>query len=280
MAGQDAARGGVVLPGAESVSRALPLPLHVQIRNTLFEQIEEGRLKPGQQVPRERELAEQFGVSLAPVRQALLALAKEGYLQRIQGRGTFVRGPRVEQKIALLSSFTESLRAQGLSGAVRVIRQEPVRADSQLRAALRTRSRRVLLIERLATLEDGPVALLRAYLPLPDFADLAHEPLEGRSLYAILGEKYWVDLARAENMIEVVRCDAAESAYLGVPPGSPALLVEGVTFDSADRPVEFSRVLYRADRFRFALESHRRAGQVIHLIGHAADHGQRGGSDG
>lgn len=280
MASQGAARGSAAVPGADSVNRALPLPLHAQIRNALLEQIEQGHLKPGQQVSRERDLAERFGVSLAPVRQALLALAKEGYLQRIQGRGTFVREPRVEQKISLLSSFTESLRAQGLKGTVHVLRQEPVRADSHLRAALRTHRRQVLLIERLATLDDGPVALLRAYLPLPDFAELAHEPLEGHSLYGILSEKYWVDLVRAENMIEVVRCDAAESAFLGVPPGSPALLVEGVTFDSADRPVEFSRVLYRADRFRFALESHRRAGQVIHLIGHSADHRQRGGSDG
>src|SRR5258708_40091945 len=89
---------------AFAVSRASPIPLHVQIRNVLLARIQDGRLKPGAQRPRERELGERFGVSLAPVRQALLDLAKEGYLQRVQGRGTFVRRTKVEQKIAILSS--------------------------------------------------------------------------------------------------------------------------------------------------------------------------------
>ena len=256
---------------AVTVSRASPVPLHVQIRNILLDQIAAGRLGPGAQIPRERELGEAFGVSLAPVRQALLDLAKEGYLERVQGRGTFVRGAKVEQKIAILSSFTESLRAQGLDGTVRVLRQEPVAAPARIRSALRITGNRALLVERIASLDDEPLALLRAYLPLSIAPGLASTPLDGQSLYEILAQTYGVDLTRAESIIEVHRCDAAESALLGIPPGAPALLVESVTFDSADKPAEFSRVIYRADRFRFALESHRRTGGVVHVMGHPAD---------
>jgi hypothetical protein len=43
--------------------------------------------------------------------------------------------------------------------------------------------------------------------------------------------------------------------------------VEGITYDTSDRPVEFSRVMYRADRFRFGIESFRRDDQVLHLLG-------------
>jgi GntR family transcriptional regulator len=149
-----------------TISRASPVPLHVQIRNILLTQIEEGRLEPGAQIPRERELGERFGVSLAPVRQALLDLAKEGYLHRVQGRGTFVRQTKVEQKIAILSSFTESLRAEGVEGTVRVLRQEPITAPEHIRSALRISTKRVLLIERLASLDEEPIALLRAYRPI------------------------------------------------------------------------------------------------------------------
>ena len=251
-----------------TVSRASPVPLYVQIRNILLNQIADGRLKPGAQIPRERELGQAFGVSLAPVRQALLDLAKEGYLERVQGRGTFVRGAKVEQKIAILSSFTESLRAEGVDGVVQVLRQQSVQASAQVRSSLRIKDDQVLLIERLASLDDEPLALLRAYIPISSVPELAKTRLDGRSLYAVLAQTYGIELTRAESIIEVHRCDAAESALLGIPAGSPALLVEGVTFDSADRPVEFSRVLYRADRFRFALESHRRAGGVVHVMGH------------
>src|SRR5260370_30148492 len=101
MNGSGGAAGDLPAPGEVfTVSRASPVPLHVQIRNILLSQIEDGRLKPGAQIPRERELGERFCVSLAPVRQALLDLAKEGYLHRVQGRATLVRGSNVEQTIA------------------------------------------------------------------------------------------------------------------------------------------------------------------------------------
>src|SRR5215472_399963 len=129
---------------AFTVSRTSPIPLHVQIRNILLHQIEDGSLEPGSQIPRERELGERFGVSLAPVRQALLDLAKEGYLQRVQGRGTFVRGAKVEQKIAIVSSFTESLRAEGVDGVVQVLRQQSVQASAQVRSSLRIKDDQVL----------------------------------------------------------------------------------------------------------------------------------------
>jgi hypothetical protein len=44
------------------------------------------------------------------------------------------------------------------------------------------------------------------------------------------------------------------------------LQVDGLTYDQRDQPVEFSRVRYRADRFRFRLDSFLRSDRVIHLI--------------
>ena len=54
---------------------------------------------------------------------------------------------------------------------------------------------------------------------------------------------------------------------LGISPGTPMLQVEGKTYDVTDQFVEFAQVLYRADRFRFTIESFRRDDRVLHLIG-------------
>ncbi len=99
------------------VNRDSPIPLHHQVRSYLLGCIERGELLPGQILLQEREYAARFGISLAPVRQAILDLVKEGYLYRVPGRGTFVREQKVEEKISILSSFSESMRAKGL-GAV------------------------------------------------------------------------------------------------------------------------------------------------------------------
>ena len=95
----------------------------------------------------------------------------------------------------------------------------------------------------------------------------ACEDFQGRSLYKTLEERYGIVLARAENTIEVVRCRAAQAAALGISLGTPMLQVEGKTYDVTDQFVEFAQVLYRADRFRFTIESFRRDDRVLHLIG-------------
>src|ERR1700739_4609429 len=103
-----------------SISRGSPVPLHHQLRQLLQGQIERGRLRPGQQLPHERQYAEYLGISLAPVRQALLDLVRMGLVFRVRGKGTFVRDDKVIEKISLLGSFTDSLRSQGLEPAFTV----------------------------------------------------------------------------------------------------------------------------------------------------------------
>jgi GntR family transcriptional regulator len=249
------------------IVRESPIPLHHQFRTYLLDQIEQGQLQPGQQLPGEREYAMRFGISLAPIRQAILDLVKEGYLYRVRGRGTFVCESKVEEKIAILSSFTASMRAKGLDAELRILRQELASAPPQVRRALCLPSDSVFLLQRLALVDGEPLALLAAYLPPHLFPELPHLALEGRSLYATLEEQYGVVPFRAESIIEVIRCRRVESALLRVPAGTPLLQVDGTTYDMAERPIEYSRVLYRADRFRFTIESFRRNDRVLHLIG-------------
>lgn len=69
---------------------ALGIPLHEQLKQLLRSEILEGRLRPGDRLPTEAELCARYGISRAPVRQALEDLAREGLILRQRGRGTFV----------------------------------------------------------------------------------------------------------------------------------------------------------------------------------------------
>ncbi len=72
------------------VNRESPIPLYYQIKLHFKQQMEAGLLRPGDRLPTEMELCEQFDISRTPVRQALTDLAREGYLYRRAGLGTFV----------------------------------------------------------------------------------------------------------------------------------------------------------------------------------------------
>jgi len=249
------------------LNRDSPVPLHHQVRNYLLGSIERGELLPGQQLLQEKEYASRFGISLAPVRQAILDLVKEGYLYRVPGKGTFVREQKVEEKISILSSFSESMRAKGLSATLRVVELRVGKIPPALKSVLGQGDQQYVYLQRVALSQGEAIALLSSYIPARLVPGIETIDFQGRSLYKTLEERYGIVLARAENTIEVVRCRAAQAAVLGISPGTPMLQVEGKTYDVTDQFVEFAQVLYRADRFRFTIESFRRDDRVLHLIG-------------
>jgi GntR family transcriptional regulator len=242
------------------------MPLHHQIKVALLHGIEEGWLEPGRQLPRERELAEFLGVSLAPVRQAMADLNKEGYLDRARGRGTFVRARKVDEKIAILGSFHEALRRQGIEPSMGVLDDEIGEAPKHVAGALGLRGGKVWKLRRQALIDGQPVALLTAWLPARYASSLrAGRNFAKESLYAALAEVHGVVMSQADNLIEVDRAGLDEATQMRLPPGAPLLKVIGVTRDQNDRRVEYSEVLYDADRFRFSIESRRMANGVTYL---------------
>ncbi|MCL6626128.1 MAG: GntR family transcriptional regulator, partial [Alicyclobacillus shizuokensis] len=70
---------------------------HLQVSDTIREWIQDGRFQPGDQLPTEIELAEEFRVSRHTIRQAISSLASAGLISRVQGRGTFVTQPHASR---------------------------------------------------------------------------------------------------------------------------------------------------------------------------------------
>jgi GntR family transcriptional regulator len=247
-----------------AIDRSSAVPYHDQIYRLLLDEIVSGRLTPGEKLLQEKQYAVRLGVSLAPVRQAFLALAKNGYLNRTRGRGTFVSEPKVASKIHLLTSFTATLGETGLPVSMRVLEAGTRPADDVAATALDVPAgAEVFRLRRVAFLGAEPVALLTAVLPAARFPGLAEEDLD-TSLYGVLERRHGAVMTSARNIIEVVRALPDHASHLQVPVGEALLQVEAVTRDQHDKPVELSEVLYRADRFRFEIESHRGDGGVRH----------------
>lgn len=267
---------------AAAVRRHSPVPLHHQIKIAVLEGVEQGWLQPGAQLPRERELAEALGVSLAPVRQAMADLTKEGYVERTRGKGTFIRDRKLVEKIQILGSFHESVRRQGLNATVKVLSSEFAEPPPVVAAALALRGLEAWCLRRLAVLDGDPLALLTAWLPPRYARGVSDQDLGTGSLYEALAQVHGVEMTSADNIVEVDRAGLEQAELLGLAPGSPVLRVIGITRNQRDRPVEYSDVLYRPERFRFAIESRRSipASQVQPPRGARRRPNGRGGSDG
>lgn len=241
--------------GPSYVDRSTLVPLHLQVRALLLAELESGRLEPGSQIPPEEEYAALLGVSLAPVRQAILGLVEEGCLVRTRGLGTFVCAPRVTETITTLAGFAASMRKKGREVEMQVLSHGLVTPSPQVKKALGT-SNAVFELKRLATERGLPIALLTSYLDHRRFPSLPDLDFSSLSLYDVLRDEYGVRVSNAQNVVEIARCTPEEATSLGVRVRTPALEASHVTYTEDQIAVEVARVLYRGDRIRLAFESH------------------------
>lgn len=210
----------------------------------------------GTMLPTERDLAERFAVSRTTVRQAIAELVVEGRLARTQGSGTYVAEPKLIQ-LRQLSSFTEDVGERGGDTRSEVLDISRVAADAEVARGLDLPvGTRVQRVERLRTVADEPIAHEVAHLT-GYYPRLAVELAKRGSLYLTLSQAYGVDLAEAEDAIETVLASPTEAQLLGVDIGLPMLLIRRTARDRDGRAVEFTRSVFRGDRFRFVAR-HRR----------------------
>jgi GntR family transcriptional regulator len=201
-------------------------------------------------LPPERALAEELGTSRTTLRKALAELAAEGRLRRTQGSGNYVAPPKIVP-VRQLTSLTEDLASMGLSASARILELERVSAGDALAAIFGISATETLWrLTRLRLVDGEPLALEVAHLPgtLPDFA---HQLVEHGSLYTTLREAYGRRIATVEDAVEVALVDPREADFLDVGVGQPGLLIHRTGRDESGAVVEWTRSLYRGDRFRF-----------------------------
>lgn len=246
------------------VDRDSDLPLHRQVYSGISALIRNGHLQPGVRIQQERELAATLGISLAPVRQAILSLVRDGYLERSRGRGTFVCERTVEERLSILSSFSSLLDATGRPWSMDLLFSGIVAADEPVSAALGGATR-VLRIQRRAVLDGEPITLLDAYLDASRFGALATTRLDG-SLYKRLAADFGATMSAARNQIGIALLTRDEAEAMGRRARAPFLEVVSVTSDQHGTPTEYSRVLYHPARFRFQIDSRHHDDGMLRLL--------------
>jgi GntR family transcriptional regulator len=241
------------------VRRDSPYPLYVQIAEELLSKIETGQLQPGDRIPGERDLAEGAGVSRMTVRQALAFLARQHAIVVKHGDGTYVTEPRLRHDALNLMSFTEQLLERGLEPSSRILEQRLVPAPDYVVVELGLAAGSELFrLLRVRSSSGDPALVESIHIPAELCPGLMDIDLSNSSLYAVLKDRYGLELVRAEQELSPLLVDEHHAELLAIEPGTVATLVEGVTFDARERPVEHFRALYRADRFIFRVHSHRR----------------------
>ncbi len=227
------------------------VPKHEQLRNILLHLAKE-QLEPGDLMPSERKLMDEYGVSRITVREAIGQLVNDGHLVRVQGKGTFVSGQPM-QSILHLASFTEEMQAQGHQPTTLVlVAERAVPPPATVRALRLEEGTEALHIKRLRMADGRPVSVDDAWYDPARADGLLEIDLTG-SIYRALADRFGHPIDRAEQTLGAVGAADDIAVLLGTPPGAPVLHFDRTSY-SGEFPVEHAHSWYRSDRYTLAME--------------------------
>jgi GntR family transcriptional regulator len=233
-------------------------PLYQKLKRSLNEQIDIGFFKPGQPIPSERTLCLQYGISRITVRRCLSELIHEGVLYRKQGKGTFVARRKIQQGLARIVNFSQTVMELGMKPSTAILSTGPVDAVAEVARALGLPV--AVPVVRLTLLGKGdeePLVLYESFFP-PEVGQVMVREAKGRaeagipfSTYDLYGASSGVFPATVNQSFEAIIAGEPLASVMEVKKGSPLLLIQSVFISREGQPLEFRKALYRGDRYKF-----------------------------
>lgn len=228
------------------------LPHYQNVRQQLRTDLENGRWNPGEILPTEAELARHFGLSVGTIRQAVLALVREGLLTRRPGRGTFVARFDTQGGFGRFFRFRDGSNSPMVS-SVRHLDTTLIEAgDPVIAGKLRVAPTTPLYRIRRMLLGNGePISLNISYTDKKRFPDLEKLVLDDQRLYTVLEKRYGIHILRAEEDLRAGLPEESEAKILGISPTTPVMIVERTAYVNRGAVVEWRRTIGRSDKFLY-----------------------------
>jgi GntR family transcriptional regulator len=224
------------------------VPRYYEIEQALRARV--AKLEPGDPLPSDAELCEEFGVSRMTARNAMAQLVQAGIVRRIPGRGTFVAEQPVHRQAGSLISFSDEMRRRGRRPTSQLLTRGTRAGTAEETAALALAAgSEVAELVRLRLADAEPIAVESSAFG-PALAEvLGAADLEAGSLFDALVSAGHVPTAGRASLV-AEPATATDARRLGVKRGGPLLVERRLIFDQAGRPLELTESRYAADRYR------------------------------
>lgn len=240
--------------------------MYKQIADDLRSAIATGRLRPGEDVPTEGELAARWNTSRGPIRNALAALRSEGLIETTRGRPGRVIERRAYQAVDVSIPFTKWARQNGATPGADTQQVGLRRSGAEQAAALGiAEGDKVVEVLRLRTLDGRPTMVERLTYIEQVGRHLFDVDLDTVSITEFLESRGWKSAA-VDHEIDAVAADATDAALLDLAVGAPILRLRRVTRDPDGLTIESSDDRYRSDIVRFTVSASGRRQDGPHFI--------------
>lgn len=246
-------------PGVRAAAVPIRQPLYRQVKQHLVRRVLAGTWKPGELLPSEIKLAEEYGLSQGTVRKAIEEMAQEGLVARQAGRGTFVTSHSGDYRPFRFHRLCaeDGRKIAGESVEFLYIRAAPLPQRAALALGMAADSPAIEML-RLRPLDGHPVLVEHICLPeklCPGIAPLLEE-MRPPSIYLLLEQHYNILITGVEERVRARVGTTDEARLLAIEVAAPSVLeVERVAFSLGGEPVEWRTMTGDGARLFYSNES-------------------------
>lgn len=228
-------------------------PIYLQLREVIRSKIQEGEFLPGMAIPSENQLAETYGINRMTVRSGIDALVKEGILKRVQGKGVYVVGNKVERDLETLEGFTQTMKKKNTEPHTKILTKIIREAGDKYAAVFGIEpGDEIYYIKRMCYADKEPIALEEIFIPryvLPKLQDI---DLGVFSIYDIY-DFYGVKISKAYETLDLTELEQRDARMLGIERDLSVMLFECTSYDENNGVIEFARNYTRGDKCNFTV---------------------------
>lgn len=241
----------------QTVQRQTGVALWRQIADRIRTSINQGDFDDTGMVPPETMLATQFGVNRHTVRSALAALAQEGIVRAVQGRGTLIeRKERLNFPISKRTRFSQGIGDQAREARSVLVAASRETATAEVARWLKlAHGADVVRLETIGRADQRPVSRATSWFPAERFADIAEIYRNTGSITKAFRELGVADYIRVVTEITAAHAEESDLADLELSPGAIVMTTRALNADLDGEPVQYSISRFAADRVRFTIEN-------------------------
>jgi GntR family transcriptional regulator len=215
-------------------------------------------LPPNSKIPSERDLCALWNVNRTTLRFAVDMLIDSGKLYRKKGSGTFVAEPKLPRNLLGVNSFASEMRQHGTALTTKILSFRTLECTKQISKKLHVPlGNKIYEIIRVRTVLGQPCIMETTYINADTFPNFENYNLEKDSMYSIFTNIYKKKIICGEEKISVTYVTKEEASFLEIQPDSPVFFATGITMSSEHEPLEYYKLIFRADRFKFVSVTHR-----------------------
>lgn len=236
-----------------------PRPVYFQVQMEMKKQIEEGHWLPGEKIPTEKTLADLYSLSTGTIRKAIMNLVNDGYLYRIAGKGSFVKGTILRRKnlryYRMLSHFKNDEEADL---TIKFIKLKKIKPSPELISYLNLhQNQKIYKMDRIFLVNYRPLIHCISYYPCSMFHQLEKIPIsdfEKTPIYTVLENHYNVTTVHNKLLFSSATVDPKSARLLSVNNGASFLLIEMLSYTYREKVYEYRKTYCNTENQKVLME--------------------------